>query len=702
MADIFNLDITDGVAVVTFDLPESKVNILNRQVMEAFDRLLDTLLAKKGEINGAIIISGKADTFIAGADLALIESITDKEEATRFATEGQRIFNKLAGLPFPKVAAIHGACLGGGLELALACDYRVVSDSSKTFLGAPETQLGIIPGFGGTQRLPRLVGLIEALTMITTGGRVFPKKAARIGLADAKVAREHLLAAAHRLVNLNMPRHSWKSMAGKLLETNPISRRLIFSKTRETLGKKTGNHYPAVFAAVEAVEAGFNMGMEKGLATEARLLGEMAVTDVSRRLLKVFRLREQFSRPPDEPAKEVAMVGVLGAGVMGGGIVSLAVEKGMKARLVNRSTRGLGRVLQSLHKEVAKKRRKGIYSNTEARWMPTRMTYDTEVRGLAKADVVIEAVAEEMEVKKKIFSDVAAVVGPDTLLLSNTSSLSISEMAQGVKEPGRFAGLHFFNPVDKMPLVEIIRGTETSQETVVRLQHFAHRLGKIQIEVRDRPGFLVNRLLLPYLNESARLLEEGVALAAIDKALLDFGMPMGAFILLDVVGLDIASHVADILHQGVGDRLAPSPLLGVMCKAERFGKKSGRGFYRYDAGGRRHEDKELAALLAPHIRGQVSLSDTEIVKRVLLAMINEAAYCLAEEVVAGPPAVDAAMIFGAGFPPYTGGPLRYADTLGVATVVDILNKLTVRAGERFRPAVLLMEMQAAGKGFYTL
>ncbi len=701
MTDIFQLTVDDRVAVVTFDLPDSKVNILNRPVMEAFDRLLDTLASRRHELRGAVILSGKEGTFIAGADLTMIEAIDNSEEASSFARQGQKILDKLAGLPLPVVAAIHGACLGGGLELALACHYRVVTDDPRTFLALPETQLGIIPGFGGTQRLPRLVGLVEGLTMITTGSRVYAKKAVRIGLADTMVVREHLLDAAIRLVDRGVPGPRRKRVSRLLLESTPFGREKIFSKTRAAVAKKTGHHYPAVFAAIQAVEAGSRQGMQEGLAIEARLLGEMAVTDISKRLLAVFRLREQFSRAPTETAGDVAMAGVLGAGVMGGGIATLTAEKGMKVRLIDLALPEIGRALQALHRQIAKKKSKGIYSSTEANWIPARVTYDTEIRGLERADLVIEAVVEKMAVKKEVFAKLAAMVGPDTLLVSNTSSLSITEMAEGITNPDRLAGLHFFNPVDRMPLVEVIRGAETSPETVTRLLHFARRLGKIPIEVRDRPGFLVNRLLLPALNEALRMLEEGVALAAIDRALLDFGLPMGAFILLDVVGLDIASHVADILHQGLGDRLSPSPLLAEMCRAERLGRKNGRGFYRYDAAGRHHEDRDLERVLGPHIRSKTVFSDQEIVERVLLAMINEAAYCLAEEVVATPAAVDAAMIFGAGFPPYTGGPLRYAETLGLTAVIERLKSLAKTAGERFEPAPFLIELRDSGKVFYS-
>jgi 3-hydroxyacyl-CoA dehydrogenase/enoyl-CoA hydratase/3-hydroxybutyryl-CoA epimerase len=701
MAETFTITIDDSIATVAIDLPDSKVNIINQQVMEEFDHLLGDLRGKKGALKGAILISGKEDTFIAGADISLIEQIDSKEHAADFAREGQRIFNTLAGLPFPVVAAIHGACLGGGLELALSCSHRVVSDSPKTFLGLPEIQLGIIPGFGGTQRLPRLVGLIEALKMITSGNRVFAGKAVRIGLADAIAPKEHLLDAALKLIREGKPKKSARSTLQKyVLEANPLGRSIVFSKTRAAVAKKVGDNYPAPFAAIDAVKTGLSQGMRKGLEREAELLGELAVTDVSKRLINVFRLREKFTHVDRKAAHSVNNVGVIGAGVMGGGIAMLAAENNMQVRLMNRSTKGLGRFVRFLNKTTGEKRRKGVLSPLDVDWLKSRLSYDTAVRGLQSADLVIEAIAEDMDIKKITFAEVAQNTRPATLILSNTSSLSVTEMATVVPEPARVAGLHFFNPVDKMPLVEIIKGDLTSDATVDALKGFARRLGKIPVVVKDRPGFLVNRLLLPYLNEAARMLEDGVPMQAIDQVLLRFGMPMGAFYLLDVVGLDIAFHVGEILHKGLGDRLAPSPVLKTLFDAGRLGKKAGKGFYRYDQNGRREYDPELMVLLKEYCTGDLILNEEEIVERAVLAMINEAAYCLEEEVVVGPDAVDAAMIFGAGFPAYTGGLLRYADNLRVSHVVARLVGMSASYGKRFEPAKLLQDMALQKKTFY--
>ncbi|UCF29974.1 MAG: enoyl-CoA hydratase/isomerase family protein [bacterium] len=699
-----SFNILDGVAVVTLDLPGSKVNILNLEVLEELNVLLSDLEEMADALRGAIFISGKGNNFIAGADLSLIEGIDDAVRGAELAAKGQRVFDRLASLPVPTAAAINGSCLGGGLEFALACDYRVVSDSAGTFLGLPETQLGIIPGFGGTQRLPRLVGLAESLRMITTGSPVYAGQAKRIGLVNEVTATEHLLDAAMAAVEGRLSTGKRKRTLGRVVEENMErfrpGRKVIANRARRAVIEKTRSHYPAPLAAIAAVEYGLNHGMEKGLAYEARILGEMAVTEVSKRLIGVFHLRESFARGDKSPAAGIADLSVIGAGAMGGGIAALAAEHGLNVRLVDRSDGALGSAMRFLHHDVATKRRKGRYTDIDAQWIPTRISPDTGMRWIGSADVVIEAVAERMDVKKAVFAEAAAKVSDDTLILTNTSSLSVTRMAEDVPHPERVAGLHFFNPVDRMPLVEVIRGERTSDATVERTAAFARLLGKVPVVVRDRPGFLVNRLLLPYMNEAAVLLEEGADIESVDRALMDFGMPMGVYYLLDQVGLDIASHAGRSMFEGFGDRMTPSPIFQAMIEAGRLGKKAGKGFYLYDRAGNRQPDPTVKNILAPHIKGTRSFTPEEIVHRLIYPMINEAALVLEEDVVNTPEAVDAAMVLGAGFPPFTGGLLRYADSAGAVRVTETLGKLSEEAGHRFSPAGSLVQMAKEGKVFY--
>ena len=700
----FSLNIVDGVAVITFDLPESKVNILNLEVMEELEKLLGDLEEMKNALSGAIFISGKKDNFIAGADLSLIEGIKDPAAGVEMAEMGQRVFGRLAALPFPTVAAINGSCLGGGLEFALACDHRVAGDSPRTFLGLPETQLGIVPGFGGTQRLPRLVGLPESLRMITAGSNVYPRKARRIGLVDAVTVKEHLMDAAMAAIEGRLPGRKQKKGRGRTVERmlgqSRWGRKIITNKARKAVLERTRGNYPAPMAAIDAVEEGLNRGMARGLAKEARLLGEMAVTDVSKNLIRVFHLRESFAKGDKALAADISRVAVIGAGAMGGGIAALAAERGMNVRLVDMSDKALGAALSFLHRDVAKKRRKGSYTGVAAEWIPTRLSLDTRVRGIGSADVVMEAVAERMDVKRSVFAAVAEEVSDNAAILTNTSSLSVTEMAGDVPHSERVAGLHFFNPVDRMPLVEVIMGERTSKEIAQRVAAFARRLGKVPVIVKDSPGFLVNRLLLPYMNEASVLLEEGADIVHVDRVLMDFGMPMGVFFLLDQVGLDIAVHGGRSMFEGFGERMTPSPILGAMMEAGRLGKKTGRGFYAYDSSGKRQPDPGVGEVLAPHVKGTRTFNTGEIVHRLIYPMINEATLTLEEDVVDTPETIDAAMILGAGFPPFTGGLLRYADSVGAVKVTAELEKLAHELGRRFYPSRTLTDMAREGKVFY--
>jgi 3-hydroxyacyl-CoA dehydrogenase/enoyl-CoA hydratase/3-hydroxybutyryl-CoA epimerase len=702
MEKAFTLEMIECLAVVTFDLPGQKVNILTPAVMKEFEALLGEL-EKEGELlDGAVIISGKPDTFIAGADISFIEDITDQDAGRSFSRQIQSILARLEALPFPVAAAIHGACLGGGLEVALACSSRLVTDSTRTFLGLPETTLGIIPGAGGTQRLPRLVGITEALAAITTGKRIYSRKALAMGLADEMVVKEHLLEAALGMVRRKTgkkPTSRYLKRPGLLLETTRFGRNLIFDKARKEVGRAAGENYPAPMAALKAVEEGCLHGMEKGLESESRLFGELAVTETCKNLIGIFHLREKFARGDRAPASDISRVGVIGGGVMGSGIATLAAEKGLQVRLIERSREALGKALKGFQDTIRKKRKKGIFSPVEAFWTASRLSWDTEVRGLKGSDLIIEAVTESPEIKEAVMAGVADSVSEEALILSNTSSLSISMLAAPVPEPSRVAGLHFFNPVDRMPLVEVIRGEATSDETVERVSAFARRLGKIPVVVRDHPGFLVNRLLLPYLNEAARLVEEGAGVRRVDDALQKFGMPMGAFILLDVVGLDVASHAGGNLYEEFGERMRPSGVLPAMMVAGRLGRKSGRGFYLYDSKGTRRSDPHLMKIISPLVKETRTMANRDIVDRLILPMINEASLCLEEKVVENPEAVDAGMVLGAGFPPYTGGPLRYADRLGALRVVEGLEGLPAEDG-RFTPSRLLKKLARTGKGFY--
>jgi len=694
----------DGIAILTFDLPGEKVNKLTTPVMDELDRALDQLGAER-EIKALVIRSGKDSTFIAGADIAEIRSITDAKQGQALSRRGQEVLAKLERLPFPTVAAIHGACLGGGLEFALACSHRVISNDPKTALGLPEVKIGILPGFGGTQRLPRLVGLANSLDMILTGKSVYPKKAKKIGLADEVTYRETLLPSAIALAGkaAGRPRptkvRARRPLIIRLLESNPLTRMLIYAKAKKTVIEETRGHYPAPLKALESVRYGLSHGLTAGYRRESELLAELIPTETSKNLISVFYLSEALKKDPHPSSVKVSRAGVIGAGVMGGGIAQLFAEKGVTVRMKDVTTKGVGAGLKAAADIFRKRQKKGILTPIEARDGFDRITGTTDTTGFRNEDIAVEAVVENMEVKKAVLREFEGIANEQAIFASNTSSLSITGMAADAKRPARVVGMHFFNPVEKMPLVEIVRGQRTSDETISAIAALSRRLGKLPVTVNDGPGFLVNRILMPYLGEAVRMLEEGGTVLDIDRPLLRFGMPMGAFILLDEIGIDVAHKVADILRLGLGERMTPSPLLGALYKEGYLGKKNRQGFYLYQGRTRGGPDPFVHRKLATPGK-VVRITDEEIVERAVLLMVKEAALCLEEKIVDTPEHLDAALIFGIGFPPFRGGLLRYADKLGAKTVVEKLEGYAKKYGERFTPPVSLAGMARSGKGFY--
>ena len=697
MSANIRVTISDTIAVLTWDQADNPVNIISRPLL---GELRDYLAALAGnrELTGLVLISGKENNFCTGLDPAELEGIKSAAEARALAQQGQELCSLLAGLPLPSVAAIHGPCLGSGFELALACDYRLLSDDTTTALGLPESRQGVIPAFGATLRLPRLVGLRNALELLTSGAPVTPDQALALGLADTIVPREHLLLAARRQIQQHPP--SGRPGRRELLARLPLWRQFLCYRATRADQRRNSDHYPAIPAVITAVAAGFDPEPTVGLESAAHLLGELAMTDTTRHLQQVRRLRARFTPAAEADAQPFNQVAVVGAGMMGGSLITLLAAQGVQGRLLNRSLAGLKAALGGMGKGLAAAEQAGHISQSEAERIRARVSYDTGLRGLRGQEAVIEAVAENLGVKKSVLADIAREVPAETLIITSTGSLSVSELAQAVVHPGRVAGLHLFDPSAHHQLVEVVSGRETSAATLQAVMALAGRLGKIPLAVQDRPGFLVNRLLLPYFNEAAQLLDDGVRVESIDRALINFGMADGPFGLLDTMGLDIAAQVGDSLHRAFGERLEPSPLLSLMAGAGRLGRREGQGFYRYEGGKRRRVARDLPALLklAPPTRRPPS--PAEIVDRLLLPMLNEAARCLEEGVVGEAAAIDAALLFGVGFPPYTGGLLRYADDRSAANVVNKLKELELTVGKRYAPARLLQSLADSGRRFY--
>jgi 3-hydroxyacyl-CoA dehydrogenase/enoyl-CoA hydratase/3-hydroxybutyryl-CoA epimerase len=695
----------DGIAILTFDLPGEKINKLTMPVMEELDRILGELAAKK-DIKSLVFRSGKKESFIVGADIAEIKAITDPGTGERLALRGQAILNKLENLPFPTVAAIHGPCMGGGMELALACTYRVISNDQRTSLALPEVRFGIIPGFGGTQRLPCLVGLTNALDMTLTGKSIYPKKARSIGIADKVTYKETLLtvAVATAMKAIGKPRpakvRASRSFVTKLIEGNPLTRLLIYRMAKKNVLREMRGNYSAPLAALESIRYGLSHRKEAGYVNEAKLIGRLAPMEESKNLISVFYLNEMLKRDPRPSSYKILQTGVIGAGVMGGGIAQLFAEKGIGVRIKDINTKAVGAGLKEAWNIFDKRRQKGILTAIQARDGFDRITGATDYSGFAELDFAIEAVVEDMDIKKSVLRDFEATARERAIFASNTSSLSITELATASRRPEFIIGMHFFNPVEKMPLVEVVRGKKTSEEAVSAIATLSRMLGKLPVVVNDGPGFLVNRILMPYLNDAVEMLGKGGTIEEIDRALLEFGMPMGAFILLDEIGIDIANKVAEILYRGLGERVKPSGLLATLYKEGYYGKKNGRGFYRYQGGKRGGPDNSLYSKISTGSRGKEKISHEEVVDRAVLLMVKEAALCLEDMIIDRPEHLDAALIFGIGFPAFRGGLLKYADKIGAKIIVEKLAEYTQKYGVRFAPPKSLMEMANGGKRFY--
>lgn len=701
----------DGVAWLTFDRPESRVNILTSEVMMELDRLIADLEeeVRIGRAKALVIRSGKPGAFIAGADIGEIEGLTDPRTAAEKAAEGQAVFRRIEGLTIPSVAVIDGAALGGGTELALACSYRLATDRPETRISLPEVRLGIIPGFGGTVRLPRLIGPKAAIELIVTGRSVSAERAERLGLVDEVIPTAGHEARVRRFtwerIDLGRLRPSRRrSIWERLLEDTAPGRAILFRQARRQILQETRGHYPAPLAALDTIRDTLSLPLDEAFEREAYKTGQLIASDISKNLIHIFNLIEGAKKntPPGEP-REIEQVAVLGAGVMGGGIAQLMSYRGLPVRLRDIQqeaiTMGLNQARSVFDRAVRRRR----ITPREAEEGMGRISPTLDYSGFGVADLVIEAVVERLEVKEQVLREVEEVVSEEVVIASNTSTLSISEMQKTLEYPDRFCGMHFFNPVDRMPLVEIVRGAATSDETLASVYALTLQIGKTPVIVNDGPGFLVNRILAPYLNEAGLLLAEGASISAVDEALVEFGMPMGPFRLLDEVGLDISRSASAILYEAFGDRMRPAePLLG-LADTNRLGRKGGLGFYRYQDGREKGVDETIYGELSTTVPSSRVEFDPELIReRTILVMINEAARVLEEGIVEEASAVDLAMVTGTGFPPFRGGLLRYADHLGTPVVVERLFSLEEEFGARFQPAPLLRDIARDGRSFYSL
>ncbi len=651
-----------GILWATLDKRDSSQNVLSREVLEQLSDYLDQI--NRELPTGLVIRSGKPSGFIAGADIHEFLEIDGEDAALELIRRGQSVFNQLEALPCPTLALIDGVCMGGGTELALACDYRIACDDDATRIGLPEVKLGIHPGFGGVVRLTRLIPPHQAMDLMLTGRALRARAAARMGLVDLAQPRRQLARAARQTI-LATPEPRRQSLLG-CIESLPPLRPLLAAVLRRQVAKKAKpEHYPAPYALIDLWQQ--HAGSPEMMDAEARSVARLATGDTVRNLIRVFFLQTRLKGLGDKKRFAPRRVHVVGGGIMGGDIAAWCALRGQRVTLQDRKPAYLTNAFARAHKLFARKLKpKHLRTAASDRLMP-----DCDGEGVRHADVVIEAIFENAEAKQQLYERLEPDLKPDALLATNTSSIPLDSLAQGLQQPERLVGLHFFNPVALMPLVEIVKTPDTPEETIAQAAAFTRHIGKLPLPVNSSPGFLVNRILVPYLIEAVILLDEGVTPEAIDKAAVDFGMPMGPVELADTVGLDICLSVADNLSAAYG--FSTPEILKHKVKQKQLGKKSGSGFYRYRKGKPvRHRDADLG-------------NQQEIQDRLILRLLNEAVACRREGLVEDEDLLDAGVIFGTGFAPFRGGPIHYIRETGIDRLRQRLEEFERRFGDRFRP-----------------
>ncbi len=703
----------DGILVVTINQADRPVNVLSQSALEELSPLIDRI-KNEAEIEGVLFISGKPGCFIAGADVTEFKDLQGADAARQISQFGQKIFQKLENLKKPTVALISGSCLGGGLEFAMACRYRIADDHSKTQLALPEVQLGLIPGWGGTVRLPRLAGMIDALPLILTGKRLNGFQARSKGIVHDVVPTEALSSVGEKILSALISTKSRTSAEAKLFRRRkpPLSKRIqnsikslglvkkyaLRKATQQTLAQTHG-HYPAPLAAIDVLRNGLGASEKQAFAFESETVAKLGEDPVTQECMRLFFMQEDAKKPPASLTAEVKsdsikQTAVLGAGAMGAGIALLLAKKGVWTRLKDIKPEFVGKGMATIRKQVKSSVRRRRMTKVEAQNALDHVSPTIDYRGLKNADIVIEAVLEDLDIKRQVFQELADATGPETVLATNTSSLLVSEIAKDVPHPERVVGLHFFNPPHKMPLVEVIKTDKTSSQALATAIALVQRIGKTKVVVRDCAGFLVNRLLSPYMNEAGFLLTEVDDPMEIEKAAIDFGMPMGPLELTDLVGIDVAAHVAENMRAAYGDRMESAPIWKQLKELRQKNLLSSTSLLTGKG-----KDKRLNESVADAIGGKRQpMSREQIIERLIYPIINEAARCIEENIVEKPEDIDLAMVFGTGFAPFRGGPLRYADSIGLDRIVQRLEQFAAEHS-RLAPSEALRRIAATGNGF---
>ncbi len=707
MSNIATIEKRGEIAIVWLDQPNEKINKVSTAFVDEIDRLFQQLEADS-YIKAAVIASKKKD-WIAGADIDMFGKVKKKGDFIDFTRNGHASLNRLEKSGKPVVAAIHGACLGAGTEIALACHGRIVSDDAATHFALPEVMLGLLPGGGGTQRLPRLIGLQRSLDMLLTGKKIYAKKAISLGLADKITTKESLLNAAidfaKQLLKAPLQRSDKRTLVEKVLESNSITRGIVYKKAKEMVMKQTMGNYPAPLRILECVETGMEQGMAAGLEAEAVKFEELILTNESRQLINIFFNMTEKKKNPYEGKAEIVHVNnlaMVGAGFMGAGIAEVSAMDGMRVLLKDIKEETIASAKQTIWGDLYKKVKRKRMSQPEAEEIMNRVESKLDYSGFDKVEVIIEAVFEEIKLKQRVVAECEAATGSKTVFASNTSALPIGHIAEKASRPENIIGMHYFSPVPKMPLLEIIKTPKTADWVTATCFEIGIRQGKTCIVVNDGPGFYTTRILAPYMNECFLLIEEGCDAALIDKAMKKWGFPVGPVTLQDEVGIDVGAHImsgefAQEAKKREGARTTDAIIK--MFKDGCYGKKNKRGFYKYDEKGKKQGiDENVYKYFGNPARKEFS---TEAIQnRMGMMMVNEALLCLQENILESPTDGDVGAIFGLGFPPFTGGPFRYIDHVGADKVLALMEDLSAKYGARFKPAAILREYAASGKKFY--
>ena len=705
--DFYRIEKKNGIATIWVHIKKEKMNIVSPDLIQYFDEIY-TELNDDDTVRAGVLISDRKD-FIAGADIKAFKA-EKKGDFTPTLKKGHLCLNALENAKKPIIAAIHGTAYGFGTELSLACHGRVCSDDPKTKFGLPEVKLGLLPGGGGTQRLPRLVGLQKSLDMMLTGKNIFARQAKKMGLVDVVVNRNKLHTAAVALADQiiknggKLERNRKKTMLDKFLDGTSIGRNLVFKKAREKVMKLTQGNYPAVPKIIDCVEHGLKHGLDKGLLYEREAFEALMLGQVSKELRQIFYNMTDNKKNPYNNYNSVDKLGILGAGFMGAGIAEVSVMNQMDVVLKDINQETISEAKQLIWKTLRKKLKRKQISTTQADRTIERVRERLDYDGFEKLDLVVEAVVEKMSVKKAIIDDLDAVCSDDYIFATNTSALSVTKMAEHAKNPAHVIGMHYFSPVPKMPLLEIVKTKHTSEKTIGTVYDIGVRQGKTCIVVQDGPGFYANRILAPYLNEVMLMLEEGAQIEALDQAMKKKGMPVGPIALMDEVGIDVGAHVmsgdiAEVVKSREG--LVVSKGLLKMFEAGYLGKKNKKGYYKYDGKNGKRNGANPHAYQFFGNPPKIELAFEEMTWRPLLLMINEAVMCLEEGILSTPTDGDLGAVFGLGFLPFTGGPFRFADAYGINELVQLMEDHAKKFGPKFNPRPLLASMAENNQLFHS-